>query len=454
MYRRERVTSGWMGPRHGARFARVLGVLTLAVVGLGGLATAERANAQPELEVGFAQICVLCDDQFTVDVLGSQPFVLVDFFRTGQDLGLNPPNIFLRQRGVVRQRGLNEIVPGPAVEVQGRALSIPGEIGLSAESSFTGQTFDEFFDTGGLPISDARASFRVEDAIVSGPGPAGTLVPVTLNLLIRGLMAVEVLPRDRAGFGSIGGFARLELRVAVRGQAQRGVLTLDLSQISNGPSFPFVGRPISGTEFFQGLEAQAQIEDSIDPLTGLRLVPFVRLPIALDLALTFSVLTSSPTPTSPSDTFPFAIEVLGIAQSSTSFRLGFRNPSGYNHRAEALIDFITVSFPTGSPVLDLPPGFDFNSADGQVINNRWLRGSVPPPRNLGVMREAVCDVDGNGQVNRNDIDAIVAARNTAASPGDPRDVNGPGGGGFPDGMITMDDARYCALRCDKQRCAP
>jgi hypothetical protein len=139
------------GPRPCPPFACVLRVLALAVVGLGELPTPQGANAQPELQVGFTQICGLCDDEFTVDVLGSQPFVLVNFFRAGPDLGLNPPNIFPRQRGVVRQRRLNEIVPGPAVDVQGRALSIPGEIGLSAKSSFTGQTFDEFFVDGQRP---------------------------------------------------------------------------------------------------------------------------------------------------------------------------------------------------------------------------------------------------------------------------------------------------------------
>jgi len=77
------------GPRPCPPFACVLRVLALAVVGLGELPTPQGANAQPELQVGFTQICGLCDDEFTVDVLGSQPFVLVNFFRAGPDLGLN-----------------------------------------------------------------------------------------------------------------------------------------------------------------------------------------------------------------------------------------------------------------------------------------------------------------------------------------------------------------------------
>ena len=33
----------------------------------------------------------------------------------------------------------------------------------------------------------------------------------------------------------------------------------------------------------------------------------------------------------------------------------------------------------------------------------------------------VCDIDKNGKVDRNDINSIFSARNTSASPGDPRD---------------------------------
>src|SRR5262249_61131177 len=110
------------------------------------------------------------------------------------------------------------------------------------------------------------------------------------------------------------------------------------------------------------------VEGPIDPLPGLRLVPFVRLPIALDLVLDFDVPNN----------VPFAIDVDGFASASTSFTLGFRGP--WTHNAEALIDFVnTVSFPAEGPVLNLPPGFTFNSPDGRGVDNRWLGGDVPPP---------------------------------------------------------------------------
>ena len=59
-----------------------------------------------------------------------------------------------------------------------------------------------------------------------------------------------------------------------------------------------------------------------------------------------------------------------------------------------------------------------------------------------------CDVDGDGNVDRNDVSLITAARNTPASgPLDPRDADG-------DGIITVLDARRCTLECTLPRCVP
>jgi hypothetical protein len=59
----------------------------------------------------------------------------------------------------------------------------------------------------------------------------------------------------------------------------------------------------------------------------------------------------------------------------------------------------------------------------------------------------VCDADGDGSVNRNDIVLIGSARNTPAiGPDDPRDKDG-------DGTITLYDTRKCVLDCDLPRCA-
>ena len=56
------------------------------------------------------------------------------------------------------------------------------------------------------------------------------------------------------------------------------------------------------------------------------------------------------------------------------------------------------------------------------------------------------DVDGDGDVDRNDIVLIVAALNTPASVDDPRDING-------DGFITILDVRQASQLCTRPGCA-
>lgn len=64
---------------------------------------------------------------------------------------------------------------------------------------------------------------------------------------------------------------------------------------------------------------------------------------------------------------------------------------------------------------------------------------VAPPRD--------CDVDGDADVDIDDVRAIAAARGqTASGPDDPRDAD-------DDGLITVLDARQCVLQCDLASCA-
>jgi len=57
----------------------------------------------------------------------------------------------------------------------------------------------------------------------------------------------------------------------------------------------------------------------------------------------------------------------------------------------------------------------------------------------------LCDADGNGEVNIDDITAISDAKGSTASPGDVKDID-------MDGMITVLDARQCATRCSTSGC--
>jgi hypothetical protein len=72
---------------------------------------------------------------------------------------------------------------------------------------------------------------------------------------------------------------------------------------------------------------------------------------------------------------------------------------------------------------------------GQTLGEYWIP----------IRPQLMCDVNGDGQVNVDDMNEIFAAIGTAVSAGSPFDPNG-------DGMVTINDARLCALMCTKSNC--
>jgi hypothetical protein len=66
-------------------------------------------------------------------------------------------------------------------------------------------------------------------------------------------------------------------------------------------------------------------------------------------------------------------------------------------------------------------------------------------RSVGNVVQA-CDIDGDFDVDTNDLGLIRAAIGTPPVNGDPRDAN-------LDGKITMNDWRFCALKCTRASCA-
>ncbi len=57
-----------------------------------------------------------------------------------------------------------------------------------------------------------------------------------------------------------------------------------------------------------------------------------------------------------------------------------------------------------------------------------------------------CDIDRDGNVDVDDLALIRSAIGQTPGAGDPRDANG-------DGLISINDVRYCTLRCTKTSCA-
>lgn len=110
---------------------------------------------------------------------------------------------------------------------------------------------------------------------------------------------------------------------------------------------------------------------------------------------------------------------------------------------------------------------EFNKCSGDINNDNNGDGFVNPSEahacaknNLSTPRPQTpqiddqtcecicpCDVDEDGDIDKNDISAILAARGTLVGPGDPRDTDG-------DGIITVRDAKICIPLCTNPRCAP
>jgi len=81
----------------------------------------------------------------------------------------------------------------------------------------------------------------------------------------------------------------------------------------------------------------------------------------------------------------------------------------------------------------------------QLMVNDGKVYSVPAPVAITVPK--LGDVDGDGDVDNNDLNLILAARNTPASTvNDLRDLNG-------EGKIDALDSRILVTKCTRPRCA-
>ena len=99
---------------------------------------------------------------------------------------------------------------------------------------------------------------------------------------------------------------------------------------------------------------------------------------------------------------------------------------------------------------DEPIALDYNTefkSAGQQLSfyaPDAFRSSDHDP--LIVALKLVPDLDGDGDVDNNDVQIVVAARNTVALNNDPRDIN-------RDGVINVADVRALSLQCTRARCA-
>ena len=145
----------------------------------------------------------------------------------------------------------------------------------------------------------------------------------------------------------------------------------------------------------------------------------------------------------------------GPVAPDTAVVVNWSAPSG--HPVQDIIGLFRAGDPTATPVSVQLVGssattgvasFALPTAPGQYQFGYY----APDGRTLEAASNAVvagrsCDIDGNGEVDLRDIAAILAARGTAAAPGDLRDADG-------DGTITVLDARLCVQQCTHANCAP
>jgi hypothetical protein len=86
----------------------------------------------------------------------------------------------------------------------------------------------------------------------------------------------------------------------------------------------------------------------------------------------------------------------------------------------------------------------------KAVLNLVPAGTAPPPASSifyaqGLAKSSeICDVDRDAEVDLNDIAAIFAKRDTVAPLGFPSDSTG---------MVTVNVARQCVLRCTNPNCA-
>lgn len=99
---------------------------------------------------------------------------------------------------------------------------------------------------------------------------------------------------------------------------------------------------------------------------------------------------------------------------------------------------------------DEPIALDYNTdyqSAGQIVSlysSEPYRSSDHDPLVVGL--KLVQDLDGDGDVDNDDIAIVTAARNTVPGANDQRDIN-------RDGLINANDVRALTLQCTRSRCA-
>jgi hypothetical protein len=113
----------------------------------------------------------------------------------------------------------------------------------------------------------------------------------------------------------------------------------------------------------------------------------------------------------------------------------------------------TVAGLQANSFVDVANGVAFSASgkylEAQVRLTANSLGVTPVVKDVTIasVQQEKCDVDRDGDIDINDINAILAARNQTVPPGNPAlDIDG-------NGVINVNDSRGCVLKCTRPKCA-
>lgn len=146
-------------------------------------------------------------------------------------------------------------------------------------------------------------------------------------------------------------------------------------------------------------------------------------------------------------------DLMAQYEGEQTYSYVFNGQAGYLDYAlaSASLKTQTLAAHTWHINADEPLALDYNlefKSAGQQLNfyaPNPFRSSDHDP--LVVSLKLIADLDGDGDVDCNDVTVVSAARNTAVQGFDRRDING-------DGMINLTDARLLSMQCSRANCAP
>lgn len=145
-------------------------------------------------------------------------------------------------------------------------------------------------------------------------------------------------------------------------------------------------------------------------------------------------------------------DLIGKFGSATAYSYVFNGQAGYLDHGLSSASLTTQVLGAADWHInaDEPISLDYNTefkSPGQVTSfyaNNAYRSSDHDP--LVVSLKLIIDLDGDGDVDSNDVKIVTQARNTTPTALDQRDVNG-------DGIINANDARALTLQCTRPGCA-